>query len=122
MFDSYIGIDYSGAKTSTDELDGLSVYCAVGDAEPVLVGAGELGTRRWARRKLAHWLVQRLEEPTGTLVGIDHGFSFPSSYFHQYLGVPPYNWDGFLSDFQEFWQTQLEGVTVRSQYYKRSGA
>ena len=119
MFDRYIGIDYSGAKTSTDELDGLSVYCAVGDAEPVLVGAGEQGTRRWARRELAHWLVQRLEEPTGTLVGIDHGFSFPSSYFHQYLGVPPYNWEGFLSDFQEFWQTQLEGVTVRSQYYKQ---
>ena len=119
MFDRYIGIDYSGAETSTDELDGLSVYRAVGDAKPELVGAGELGTRRWTRRGLAHWLVKRLEEPTGTLVGVDHAFSFPSSYFHQYLGVPPYNWDDFLADFQEFWQTQLEGVTVRSQYYKQ---
>ena len=119
MFDRYIGIDYSGRGTSTDRLDGLSVFRAIGDAEPEPVGAGEHGSNRWTRMELAHWLVQRLQEPDRTLVGIDHAFSFPIAYFQQYVGVPRNNWDGFLVDFQEFWPTQLDGVTVRSRYYEQ---
>ncbi len=34
MFDSYIGIEYSGAQTPTASLGGLRVYLAKGDAPP----------------------------------------------------------------------------------------
>jgi ATP-dependent DNA ligase len=38
----------------------------------------------WTRRGIAEWLVERLSEDTPTLVGIDHGFSFPLQYFERY--------------------------------------
>lgn len=119
MFDRYIGIDYSGGKTSTDKLVGLSVFCAVGNGKPKPVVEDSRGPKRWTRMELAHWLVQRLQEPARTLVGIDHAFSFPIAYFEQYPGVPLNNWDGFLADFQEFWPTNRNGVTVRFQYYQQ---
>ena len=119
MFDRYIGIDYSGARTSTDELDGLSVFCAVSNAKPKPVLEDARGPKRWTRMELAQWLVQLLQEPARTLVGIDHAFSFPIAYFEQYIGVPVNNWEGFLVDFQEFWPTNRAGVTVRSQYYQQ---
>jgi hypothetical protein len=41
-------------------------------------------------------LVDRLSEGPPTLVGIDHGFSFPIQYFEQH-GLPP-DWAFFLDD------------------------
>jgi hypothetical protein len=38
-----------------------------------------------------------------TLVGIDHGFSFPLRYFEQH-GLP-LDWPSFLDDFQRHWPT-----------------
>ena len=35
----------------------------------------------WTRRGIAEWLVERLAEDIPTLVGINHGFSFPLRYF-----------------------------------------
>ncbi len=57
----------------------------------------------WTRRGIAEWLVERLSEGSLTLVGIDHGFSFPLKYFEQH-GLT-LNWPSFLDDFQRRWPT-----------------
>jgi len=31
----------------------------------------------WTGKAIAQWLIERLAEPPATLVGTDHGFSFP---------------------------------------------
>ena len=79
-FERYIGIDYSGAETPIASLKGLRVYMADRDTQPVevqpLVGA----KKYWTRRGIAEWLARVLSEDMPTLVGIDHGFSFPLRY------------------------------------------
>jgi hypothetical protein len=47
--------------------------------------------------------VEWLAEDAPTLVGIDHGFSFPLRYFEAH-GLPP-DWPRFLDDFQRHWPT-----------------
>jgi hypothetical protein len=76
-----IGIDYSGAETPTASLKGLRVYIADGDGLPVEVPPPPSARKYWTRKGIAEWLVQRLAEDASTLVGIDHGFSFPLRYF-----------------------------------------
>ena len=66
--------------------------------------------RYWTRKAIAQWLVERLSEPSLTLVGIDHGFSFPLRYFEKY-GVP-HEWTAFLNDFQEHWPTDEKNTYV----------
>jgi len=102
-FKRYIGIDYSGAETPTSSLPGLRVYVAEGDAAPVEVPPPPLLRKYWTRRGIAEWLVERLAEEVPTLVGIDHGFSFPLRYFEAY-GLAP-DWPAFLDDFQRHWPT-----------------
>ena len=111
MFDRYIGIDYSGAATSTTRLTGLAVCCADADAEPVAVPTYAQRAVRWTRMELAHWLVKRLQEPVRTLVGIDHAFSFPIDYFDHY-DLPEGNWAQFLEDFHHHWPTDENHRTV----------
>ena len=97
-----IGIDYSGAQTPTASLKDLRVYLADGDASPVEAPPPS-AKKYWTRRGIAEWLVERLAEDVPTLVGIDHGFSFPLRYFeHHHL--PP-DWQEFLDDFQHHWPT-----------------
>ena len=76
-FARYIGIDYSGAETPTASLKGLRVYLAEDNAPPVEVLPPPSPRKYWTRRGIAEWLVDRLSEDALTLVGIDHGFSFP---------------------------------------------
>ena len=57
----------------------------------------------WTRRGIAEWLVEWLAEDTPTLVGIDHGFSFPLRYFEVHHIKP--DWPAFLDDFQRHWPT-----------------
>ena len=83
-FARYIGIDYSGAQTPTASLSGLRVYMAEGDALPVEVSPPASRRKYWSRRSIAEWLAERLAEQVPTLVGIDHGFSFPLRYFEAY--------------------------------------
>lgn len=75
-FTRHIGIDYSGAQTPTSGLKGLRVYLAEGEAPPS-------AKKYWTRKSIAEWLVERLSEDAPTLVGIDHGFSFPLRYFER---------------------------------------
>ena len=109
-FDRTIGIDYSGAKTPTSSLKGLRVYQAEGDALPVEVLPPPSPRKYWTRRGIAEWLVERLDEDVPTLVGIDHGFSFPLRYFEAHGLLP--QWPRFLDDFQRHWPTDEDHTFV----------
>lgn len=102
-FSRYVGIDYSGAQTPTASLKGLRVYLAEGDAPPVEVPAPRSPRKYWTRKGIAEWLVETLAVDTPTLVGIDHGFSFPLRYFEMH-GLK-LDWPAFLDDFQSHWPT-----------------
>ncbi len=102
MFGSHVGIDYSGAETPTSGIKGLQVFVAVGGAEPQLVRTPAGPGRKWSRKVIAHWLLDQLAGNQPIIVGIDHGFSFPASYFHRY-GLS--TWDDFLEDFHRHWPT-----------------
>lgn len=102
-FARYIGVDYSGAETPTASLKGLRVYIAGDDAPPTEVPPPPSPRRYWTRRGIAEWLVERLAENLPTLVGIDHGFSFPLRYFEVHRLKP--DWPAFLDDFQRHWPT-----------------
>jgi hypothetical protein len=109
-YSRYVGIDYSGAETPTASLKGLRVYVADGNALPVEVPPPPPPRRYWTRRGVAEWLVERLTEGVPTLVGIDHGFSFPLRYFEAHQLVP--EWPAFLDDFQRHWPTDEDHVYV----------
>lgn len=64
----------------------------------------------WTRKGIAEWLVERLGEDVPTLVGIDHGFSFPLRYFEVHGLLP--DWPTFLDDFQRHWPTDEDHTYV----------
>lgn len=109
-FSRYVGIDYSGAETPTASLKGLRVYVAGDNAPPAEVPPPPSPRRYWTRRGIAEWLVERLSEGAPTLVGIDHGFSFPLRYFEAHQLAP--DWPAFLDDFQRHWPTDDDHVYV----------
>lgn len=105
MFDYCIGIDYSGAETSVSRLRGLQVYMAEPGKRPVHVrtpAAPPGQVWNWTRSEIAHWLVGLAEEGKTFVVGIDHAFSFPYSYFCRNCLT---TWDEFLVDFRTHWPT-----------------
>src|ERR1039457_5346436 len=110
IFTRYIGINYSGAQTPTASLKGLRVYLAERDAPPVEVPPPPSPRKYWTRRGIAEWLVEKLTEDTPTLVGIDHGFSFPLRYFEVHGLLP--DWPTFLDDFQKHWPTDEDHTYV----------
>jgi hypothetical protein len=109
-FQSYIGIDYSGAQTPTASLKGLRVYRTDGRHPPEEVAPPPGPRRYWTRRGIAEWLVERLAGDGPVLVGLDHGFSFPLRYFEAHGLLP--DWSGFLDDFQRHWPTDEDQATV----------
>jgi hypothetical protein len=108
IFERYIGIDYSGAETPTSSLKGLRVYRAMQEDKPLEVQPAPSPRKYWTRRGIAEWLVEKLKENLITLIGIDHGFSFPLRYFEVHQ-IPP-DWANFLDDFQHHWPT--DGVNT----------
>jgi len=102
-FGQYIGIDYSGAQTPTASLKGLRVYRSEGGTTPVEVPPPPSPRKYWTRKGVAERLVENLAEGVPTLVGIDHGFSFPLRYFEVHHLAP--DWPRFLDDFQRHWPT-----------------
>jgi hypothetical protein len=109
-FKRYIGIDYSGAKTPDDSLKGLRVYQANCETLPVEIVPPAGPRKYWTRRGLAGWLVKKLSEDIPTMVGIDHGFSFPLRYFEVHRLEP--DWNVFLDDFQKHWPTDAAHTYV----------
>ena len=104
-----IGIDYSGAETPTASLKGLRVYLADGDGLPVEVSPPPSPRKYWTRKGIAEWLVERLAEDAPTLVGIDHGFSFPLRYFEAHGLLP--DWPRFL-EAKDIEIARLSGIYV----------
>jgi hypothetical protein len=110
-FDRYIGVDYSGAETPTSSLKGLRIFTADRAHTPVEVPPPPGPRKYWTRRGVAEWLVNRLSEDCTTLVGIDHGLSFPLAYFSRHgLAL---DWDRFLDDFHRHWPTDDDHVYVQ---------
>ena len=109
-FERYVGIVYSGAETPTASLKGLRVYVATRRSPPVEVQPPASPRKYWTRRGVAGWLVERLSEELPTIVGIDHGFSFPLRYFETYHLLP--DWPSFLDDFQKHWPTNDDHTYV----------
>lgn len=102
-FERTIGVHYSGAETADASLKALRVYQTQGD-DPALEVLPQSGPKKyWTRRSLAEWLIETLDGDVPTIVGIDHGFSFPIRYFERH-GLAP-DWESFLDDFCVHWPT-----------------
>ena len=128
MFRRYIGIDYSGKCTPCERFRALAV-CSIDEEgncvfpPPLKLEAkNPSAIKNWNRFELAHWIIQELvpknqDEYVPTLVGIDHGFSFPRKYFRKY-GLPEAQecepsgaaWSCFLADFRNKWPTHGQAV------------
>ena len=106
----YIGIDYSGAETPEASLKGIRVFQARHETLPVEIEPPPSPRKYWTRQGLAIWLAGRLAEDIPTIVGIDHGFSFPLRYFEVHHIEP--HWPTFLDDFQRHWPTDSEDTYV----------
>ncbi len=118
-FAQYIGIDYSGASTSTSSRSGLRIYLAEDNTTPVEVMPPPSRRKYWTRKGIAEWLVEQVSNDVPTLVGIDHGFSFPLRYFRVHgLAL---DWPAFLDDFQRHWPTDEDGTWVRDILCGRKG-
>lgn len=109
-FHRYIGIDYSGAETPDSSLKGLRVYEADRETLPQEVAPPPSPRKYWTRRELAQWLEVRLSEEVPTIVGIDHGFSFPLRYFEAHHLAP--DWAAFLDDVHQHWPTDAKNTYV----------
>jgi hypothetical protein len=109
-FDRYIGIDYSGAETPTSSLKGLRVFMADRSSPPLEAQPPSGQRKYWTRRGIAEWLEARLVEEVRTIVGLDHGFSFPLQYFQAHS--LPHDWPTFLDDFQNHWPTDSNDIRV----------
>lgn len=103
LFERYIGIDYSGAKSPGNPLKGIRAFNATRYAAPLESKTPISRHKYWTRRGLAEWLVTELRQGPPTLVGMDHAFSFPVAYFEKY-GLPR-DWRKFLADFCDSWRT-----------------
>ncbi len=110
LFERYLGIDYSGAKTPSSSLAGLRVYSATLSDSPTEIHPPLSARKYWTRRGLGEWLAVALQEGPPTIVGIDHAFSFPLRYFETHH--LPLDWRAFLDDFHVHWPTDEGGMYV----------
>jgi hypothetical protein len=103
-FHLHIGIDYSGAQTPTSRLAGLQVYAATtGLPERISTPAApQSKSWNWTRQEIAEWLIAQTRSGQRFIAGIDHGFSFPLSYFERHKLT---SWPEFLEDFVQHWPT-----------------
>jgi hypothetical protein len=106
-FARYIGIYYSEVQTPPASLPGLRIYGGDKGGPLAVEIAPPPSARKYrTRRGIAECLVERLAGETPTLVGIDHGFSFPLRYFEAHALKP--DWDILLEAFQRHWPTDKD--------------
>jgi len=117
-FDLHIAIDYSGAQAAESRMKALQVYEATdGPPERVLAVPDEAKKHwNWNRAGIAQRLITLAESGVRYIAGIDHGFSFPFSYFKRY-GLA--TWDRFLDDFVRYWPTHEPNTYVDFIRYRR---
>ncbi|MEW9671967.1 hypothetical protein [Ammoniphilus sp. 3BR4] len=111
-FDRYIGIDYSGRGEPDQRTSGIQVVemDPEGQRQRISPPGGHIRTFSWSRKEVYEYLRSSLENSNQRLaIGIDHGLSFPLSYFVQH---DLQNWDEFLKHFQALWNTKEESVRV----------
>lgn len=109
-FKRFIGIDYSGAKTPQASLPGLRIFESDHENWPVEVLPPPGPRKYWSRQGIGQWLVDQFKGPDPLLVGIDHAFSFPLSYFEaNRIGL---NWHTFLDHFHSHWPVDRAGIKV----------
>lgn len=113
QFDLFIGIDYSGAQTPTSRVKALQVYAAKpgGKSEKKFSPAPSNNNMpcNWTRAEIAAYLIELARKGVRYVAGIDHGFSFPVSYFERY-GLK--SWPEFMADFVVHWPTDGDHVYV----------
>jgi len=93
-FDRFIGIDYSGAKAPHEPLSGLRVFTCTRHGQMEEIRPTSL--RHWTRQQLFTWLTDEVLHGPRSLIGIDHGFSFPKIYFLRHALT---SWPDMLADF-----------------------
>ena len=112
-FESCVGIDYSGSKTPASRSAAIQVYRGSGGRSVRIVRPAASSAkqhRNWCRREVAEWLIRTIRQQR-IVAGIDHGFSFPASYFRKYSLTC---WHSFLDDFCHHWPTDRDDATVDS--------
>lgn len=108
LFNLHIGVNYSGGETPTSGLASLQVYSSENGFGPYSVlspASTPKLYKNWSRREIANWLIGLSRKEDRFIVGIDHAFSFPISYFERY-GLK--RWPEFLDDFAEHWPTDSD--------------
>ncbi|WP_428911563.1 hypothetical protein [Niallia sp. Krafla_26] len=108
-FDVFIGIDYSGRGEPFQRTSGIQVVEMNQNGQFKRVSPDEKGrTFSWSRREVFVYLQKRISEPNQRMIiGIDHSFSFPFSYFKD---NQLQNWEEFLAHFQHLWNTKEQTV------------
>ena len=112
IFDLHIGIDYSGRETPTSRTPALQVFASFDGEEPRSIpspASSQKLYKNWCRKEIAVWLMETARKKVTFIAGIDHGFSFPISYFQRY-GLT--SWAAFLDDFCEHWPTDSDHTYV----------
>jgi hypothetical protein len=120
MFESHIGIDYSGRGTPTTRTSAIQVFQSCQRQEPLSVpspAGSKTRVRNWCRKEVAIWLLEKIQNSPPLIVGIDHGFSFPSSYFER---LKLESWNEFIEDFCQHWpcdhpKTSVDDVRAQLQ-------
>ncbi len=111
-FTMHIGIDYSGREAPISRTTALQAYAALDTEEPRRIlspSSTEKTYKNWCRKEIAEWLVEQAKKNITFIAGIDHGFSFPISYFQRYKIK---SWPQFLDDFCEHWPTDDDHTYV----------
>ncbi len=83
---------------------------ANGEGEPWEVDPPPSPRKYWTRKGVAEWLAETLTDETPAIVDIDHGFSFPRTYFDAHH--LPYDWPKFLDYFHKHRLTEEDRVRV----------
>jgi hypothetical protein len=108
-FARYVGIAYSGAEAPVSRLHELQVYASDAHQPPQARAPFDRGARNWCRKEVAAFVRECLAGEAPCIIGIDHGFAFPSSYFRRHELD---NWDAFLRHFVLHWPTTHDHMYV----------
>jgi len=117
-FELFIGIDYSGAGAPTSRVKALQVYAAKPGEPPEKqfspVPSNNNKPWNWTRAEIAAHLTELARQGVRYVAGVDHGFSFPVSYFDRYRLK---SWPEFLDDFVSLLadgrRSRLRGLRAR---------
>ena len=108
-FSKYVGIHYSGLKAPVSRLPELQVFeCLIG-SEPTQVEPYDAAARHWCRKEVGKYIRELLLSENEVIIGIDHSFSFPESYFLDHT-LP--DWTTFLEYFTDRWPAHYDHMYV----------